>query len=91
MAFRAGEGGRIDLMVTDMIMPEMSGDELAGRLREAFPRLRVLYMSGYSDNAVLGQGMLTPEMEFLAKPFSQDKLLQKVRRILETSGPESVI
>jgi nitrogen-specific signal transduction histidine kinase/ActR/RegA family two-component response regulator len=83
--------GPIDFLVTDLIMPDMSGRELAKRVAAYRPLVRVLYMSGYSDNAVLGQGMLTPEMEFLAKPFSQDSLLQKVRRILETPGPESII
>ncbi|UCF20552.1 MAG: response regulator [Gemmatimonadota bacterium] len=83
--------GPIDFLVTDLVMPDMSGRELASRIAAYRPLLRVLYMSGYSDNAVLGEGMLTPEMEFLAKPFSQDKLLQKVRRILETPGSDTTI
>jgi FixJ family two-component response regulator len=46
-------------------------------------------MSGYSDNAVLRHGMLSPEMEFIAKPFTQERLLDKVRRVLDTSNSDS--
>ncbi len=64
-------------------MPRMSGRALAERLAQRRPDVKVLFMSGYSDSAVLTRGMLDPHMEFLAKPFTQEKLLDKVRHVLE--------
>ncbi len=78
----AGEGGRIDLIVTDMIMPEMSGDELVRRLKEAFPGLKVLYMSGYGDK-VHRRRWQGVEGSFLEKPFTSERLLSKVREVLD--------
>ena len=79
--------GPIDFLITDLIMPETSGRDLAQTVAALRPGVRVLYMSGYSDSAVLRQGMLSPDMEFIAKPFTQEMLLDKVRRILD--APES--
>ena len=81
--------GVIDFLITDLVMPELSGRELAALVARRRPSIRVLFMSGYSDSAVLGRGMLTADMEFLAKPFTQDRLLDKVRRVLEAPGPDS--
>jgi len=64
-------------------MPEMNGPELARRLRYFYPEMRVLFMSGYTDNAILQQGMLDKEMFFLQKPFSVDGLVGKVREVLD--------
>ncbi len=75
----------IDFLITDLVMSEISGRDLAQQVAALRPGIKVLYMSGYSDNAVLRHGMLTPDMEFLAKPFTQEKLLDKVRQILETA------
>jgi PAS domain S-box-containing protein len=84
----AGEyAGPIDFLITDLIMPETSGRDLARRVAELRPEVRVLYMSGYSDNVVLRQGMLSPGMQFLAKPFTQESLLDKVREILDAPAP----
>lgn len=80
--------GPIDFLITDLILPETSGRDLAQTIAALRPDVRVLYMSGYSDNAVLRHGMLSPDMEFIAKPFTQELLLEKVRRVLDTPIPK---
>ncbi len=77
----ATEGGRIDLLLTDLVMPEMWGDELAGRLRTAFPRIRVLYLSGYGDRRQKRRS--GGDGSFLEKPFTAERLLEKVRQALD--------
>jgi signal transduction histidine kinase/ActR/RegA family two-component response regulator len=74
---------RIDLLLTDLVMPDMTGRELGGWLRVAEPLLRIVYMSGYSDEAAVQRGELPPGSTFLQKPFSADYLLQAVRRALD--------
>jgi two-component system, cell cycle sensor histidine kinase and response regulator CckA len=69
-------------MVTDVVMPQMSGRELADRLLLLRPGLRVLYMSGYPDNAIVHHGVLEPGTAFLQKPFNVSVLEQKVREVL---------
>lgn len=68
----------IDLLMTDVIMPQMNGRKLAKRLQEIFPDLRCLYMSGYSADVVAKQGILDDEILFIQKPFSQNQLLEIV-------------
>lgn len=80
--------GQIDLLVTDVVMPQMSGHELAKRLALTRPQMKILYMSGYTENAIVYNGVLAPETEFLAKPFMPDVLAQKVRAVLD-GGDES--
>jgi FixJ family two-component response regulator len=70
--------------LTDVVMPGMRGPELAQRLLRLRPDLRVLYMSGYIDNAIAGQGLLHAGAEFLQKPFTPDVLLRKVREVLNS-------
>ncbi|MGH7526451.1 MAG: response regulator, partial [Gemmatimonadales bacterium] len=76
--------GRIDLLLTDVVMPGMNGGELARRLRGVRPQCRVLYMSGYSTEAVATQGVLTPGAAFLQKPFSVEELVLRVREVLDS-------
>ena len=77
--------GTIDLAITDVVMPVMSGHEFARRLALESPRTRVIFMSGYTDTAV-HQLIVTSDIPFLQKPFTSGQLLQKVRDLLE-SGP----
>lgn len=72
----------IDLLVTDVIMPKMGGPELAQKLAVRNPDMRVLFMSGYTENAAIHKGMLEPGVQHLAKPFTPDALARKVTEAL---------
>ncbi|MGD0308594.1 MAG: response regulator [Acidobacteriota bacterium] len=76
--------GRIDLVLTDIVMPGMSGGELVRRLSPLKPEIRVLYMSGYTKYTVAGHGVLESVDSFIWKPFSPGTLLQKVREVLNS-------
>ena len=73
----------IDLMLTDVVMPLMSGHELTVRLAKIFPRLKTLYMSGYTDDAIMHHDVLSQGTPFIAKPFSASALLENVRMVLD--------
>lgn len=74
---------RIDLLLSDVVMPRMRGPELAGRLLEANPTLGVLYMSGFHQEAVEGNGIFGPGISFIHKPFEIHQLILKVREVLD--------
>ncbi len=78
-----GREKEIVLLVTDMIMPQMNGKELAQRLLALHPHLKVLYASGYTENTIMHEGVLEPGVDFLAKPFTPTQLAGKVREILD--------
>jgi two-component system cell cycle sensor histidine kinase/response regulator CckA len=73
----------IDLLVTDVVMPGMSGREVALLLAPAHPMTKVLYLSGYTDESIVHHGMLEPGLAFLQKPFTADALARKVREVLD--------
>jgi two-component system, cell cycle sensor histidine kinase and response regulator CckA len=83
LAVFENHGDEIQLLVTDVIMPDMSGRVLAEKIRLAHPDLPVLYMSGYTDDAIVRHGLLSDGLKFLQKPFTSEALKLKVRDVLE--------
>jgi DNA-binding NtrC family response regulator len=69
-------------MLTDVVMPDMSGGEIEKRLKTSRPDMKVLYMSGYTDNAIVHHGILDHDKAFIQKPFTPDSLGQKIREVL---------
>jgi two-component system, cell cycle sensor histidine kinase and response regulator CckA len=74
--------GRIHLLLTDLILPRLSGRELAERVNMKRPEIKCLFMSGYTDDSVVKSGILDHQTPFLQKPFSMETLLQKIREVL---------
>lgn len=74
---------KIDLLITDVVMPQMGGKDLANRLKTIQPSFKVLFTSGYADNAIVQHGILEPEIDFLQKPFSLEMLIRKAREVLD--------
>jgi len=79
--------GPIELLVSDLVMPGLGGREVAERLRQSNPETAVLFMSGYSDEAVTRRGVVDPNASFLEKPFATADLARRVREILEQRSP----
>lgn len=82
-ALFAQQSGEIDLLVTDVIMPRRSGRDLYEVLAGEYPWLKVLYISGYADNAILHHGVLNAGAAFLHKPSTTEVLAQKAREVLD--------
>jgi CheY-like chemotaxis protein len=74
---------RIDLLLTDVVMPGMSGREVALLLGPAHPNMRALFVSGYTDESIVHQGILEPGIAFLQKPFTAEALARKVREVID--------
>jgi CheY-like chemotaxis protein len=85
LSMLANPSEEIDLMLTDVVMPDMGGRELAQNAELLRPGLRIVYMSGYTDEAVVRQGVLERGVHYIQKPFSPDALARLVRRVLDWS------
>jgi CheY-like chemotaxis protein len=83
IALVESDATRIDLLLTDVVMPRMNGRDLARRLQEMRPGLATLYMSGYAPGAIVHQGVLDPGLAFIAKPLRPADLIRKVREVLD--------
>ena len=78
--------GPIHAMITDVVMPQIGGSELAERLSSRRPNFKILYVSGYADNAILHHGILAPGVHFIQKPFAPEGLTSKLRKLLGSTG-----
>jgi PAS domain S-box-containing protein len=87
-ALRINEGheGSIDLILTDVVMPKMSGRELADLVEKTHPHVKVIFMSGYTNDAIVNHGILARGVEFVEKPFTPKSLTSKVRAVLDKTG-----
>jgi PAS domain S-box-containing protein len=89
LALSEAHPGGIDLLLTDVVMPEMSGKALATALLQARPALEVVYMSGYTENTIVHHGIPDADVHFLSKPFTPSVLLAKIREVLAASSRTS--
>jgi PAS domain S-box-containing protein len=86
----AGHKGPIQLLLTDVILPGMSGREAAKSITSSRPEIRVIYMSGYTANGIVHHGVLAPGIAFIQKPFSPAQLLDKIRLVLDAQKPPAI-
>src|SRR5208282_2213493 len=87
----AAHKGQIHILITDVVMPRMSGRELAGRLAAERKEVKILYISGYTDDSVFRHGVLEGGVSFLQKPFNLKALAQKVRDVLDGRPAATVL
>ncbi len=78
------KAGKIDLIITDVVMPEMNGRDLTNSIQECCPHIRSVFMSGYTANVIAHQGVLDEGVNFIQKPFSPRDLARKVREALDS-------
>jgi CheY-like chemotaxis protein len=83
--------GKIHLLVTDVIMPQMNGHELATKLSALRPDTKILYVSGYSDNDIGDHGVLDPRFELLQKPFTPQTLARKIRDVIHDESFADIV
>lgn len=83
LAISATHEGAIHILLTDVVMPGMSGRELSGRILQTRPQMKILYMSGYTDDAIVHHGVLDEGTSFIEKPFTSDSLSLKIRKVLD--------
>jgi len=81
----AAHGDQIDLLISDVVMPKMSGRELWNNLRKRMPKLKVLFISGYTDDSIVRHGVIDGDVAFLQKPFTMRALSSKIREVLDAS------
>ncbi|MFQ5537176.1 MAG: response regulator [Gemmatimonadota bacterium] len=86
MEIMESRNGDIDLLLTDVVMPGMSGRQLGELARTRFPDVRILYMSAYTEDEVILQGVRVAEVDFISKPFTVEGLRGKVREILDRTA-----
>jgi two-component system cell cycle sensor histidine kinase/response regulator CckA len=86
IAVATSHPGGIDLLVTDVIMPEMSGKEAADRIRALYPSVKVLFMSGYTEGILSAEGVLEAGINLIEKPFTEKSLLVKLREVIALAG-----
>ncbi len=91
LALAERHAGPIELVVTDVVMPEMSGVELARRLKASRPAIGILYVSGYTEEDVIRRGLLAASTRFLEKPFTPEGLSAKVREVLDSVHSEQAV
>jgi CheY-like chemotaxis protein len=80
---REHKGPPIRLVITDVIMPQMGGQVMAEWLKSSYPDLKILFTSGYTDDAIMHHGVLEPGVAFLSKPYTPATLTRKVREMLD--------
>jgi CheY-like chemotaxis protein len=83
LALVAREDGQVDLVLTDVVMPNMNGRELADRLVERYPTIKLLFTSGYPADTAVRHGIADGNADFIEKPYLPDDLARKVREILD--------
>jgi CheY-like chemotaxis protein len=81
--------GAVHILVTDVVMPKMSGTELAKKMVEKYPGIKVLYSSGYTENAIVHHGILGEDINFIQKPYTPSALAEAIRKVLDQDEPHS--